>query len=190
MVSASAIALAMIFTWIEKSLVTKRYRQVEDLCLLLDSLFDAGAGEEYLARLVHASETSATQAAQIKDALVSDLKEILAEMTTQQIAAATANSQHLSDSMARTFAESLKDPITKISEAVDRVSGNQGDAVNKMLTDVLSSFSSQMQEMFGGQLRGMNEVLLKTSESIQIAAGKFDQMATNMESAGQGAVER
>lgn len=189
-VSASAIALAMLFTWIEKSLVTKLYRLVEELCLLIDSLFNAGAGEEYLARLVHASETSATQAAQIKDALVADLKEILTEMTTQQITAAANNSQQLADSMARTFAESLKDPITKISEAVDRVSSNQGDAVNRMLTDVLASFSSQMQEMFGGQLRGMNEVLLKTSESIQIAAGKFDQMAANMESAGQGAVEK
>lgn len=189
-VSASAITLAMLFTAIEKLLLTNRYRQVEELCLLVDSIFDSGAGEEYLARLVQASETSATQAAQIKDALVSDLKEILAEMTTQQIAAATANSQHFTESITRTFSESLKDPIVRISEAVDRVSGNQGDAVNKMLTDVLSSFSSQMQEMFGGQLSGMNEVLLKTSESIQIAAGKFDQMASNMENAGQGAVEK
>ena len=64
-VSAGAIALAMVSTWVEKSLVTKRYREVESLCQILDSLFDAGAGEEYLARLVEASETSATQAAQI-----------------------------------------------------------------------------------------------------------------------------
>jgi methyl-accepting chemotaxis protein len=189
-VSASAIALAMISTWVEKSLVTQRYRQVEELCVLIDSLFDAGAGEEYLARLVQASETSATQAAQIKDALVADLKEILAEVTKQQIAASSIHNQQLSESMARTFSESLKEPITRISEAVERVSGNQGDAVNRMLTDVLSSFSSQMQEMFGGQLRGMNEVLLKTSESIQLAAGKFDQMAANMQNAGQGAVEQ
>lgn len=189
-VSASAIALAMVSTWIEKSLVTKRYGQVEELCVLLDSLFDAGAGEEYLARLVLAAETNATQAAQIKDSLVSDLKEILAEMTKQQIAASATHSQQLSESMARTFSDSLKEPITRISEAVERVTGNQGDAVNKMLTDVLASFSSQMQDMFGGQLSGMNEVLLKTSESIQVAAGKFDQMAANMQSAGQGAVEQ
>jgi hypothetical protein len=187
-VSASAIALAMLSTWIEKSLVTHRYRQVEELCVLVDSLFDAGAGEEYLARLVQASETSATQAAQIKDALVADLKEILAEVTKQQISASAMHNQQLSESMARTFSESLKEPITRISDAVERVSGNQGDAVNRMLTDVLASFSSQMQEMFGGQLRGMNEVLLKTSESIRLAAGKFDQMAQNMQNAGQGAV--
>lgn len=190
MVSASAIALAMIATWAEKSLVTKRYRQVEELCVLIDGLFDAGAGEEYLARLVQASETQATQAAQIKDALVADLKEILAEMTQQQIAASATHNQQLSESMARTFAESLRDPMTRISEAVAHVSGNQGDAVSRLLTDVLSSFSSQMQDMFGGQLRGMNEVLFRTSESIQLAAGKFDQLAANIQSAGQGAVEQ
>ncbi len=189
-VSASAIALAMLATWVEKSLVTRRYRQVEELCVLIDSLFDAGAGEEYLARLVQASETSATQAIQIKDALVADLKAVLAELTHQQISAYAVQNQKLSDSMARTFSESLKEPITRISEAVERVSGNQGDAVNRMLTDVLASFSSQMQEMFGGQLKGMNEVLLQTSQSIQAASARFDQLAANMQDAGQGAVAR
>lgn len=59
-VSAAAIALAMLFTWIEKSLLTARYRQAEELRHLIDSLFDAGAGEEYLERLVAASETQAS----------------------------------------------------------------------------------------------------------------------------------
>ena len=50
-VSAAAIALAMLFTWIEKSLVAARYRQVEILRELVDSMFKGGAGEEYLERL-------------------------------------------------------------------------------------------------------------------------------------------
>ncbi len=62
-VSASAISLAMLFTWVEKSRVTSCYRQVEKLRELIDSLFKVGASEEYLERLVVASETSATQAA-------------------------------------------------------------------------------------------------------------------------------
>ena len=59
-VSAAAIALAMLFTWIEKALLTSRYQQAEALRHLIDSLFEAGAGEEYLERLVAASETQAT----------------------------------------------------------------------------------------------------------------------------------
>lgn len=62
-VSGAAIAMAMFFTWIEKSLVTARHRQVSRLIQMVDGLFDAGAGEEYLARLVAASEMQATQTA-------------------------------------------------------------------------------------------------------------------------------
>lgn len=188
-VSASAIALAMLFTWIEKSLVTKRFREVEGICRLIDSMFDAGAGEEYLARLVEASETSATQATQIKDSLVADLKEVLTELTRQQVEAAAQNNRHLSETLVQTFTDSLKDPINRISEAVERVSGNQGDAVSKLLTDVLSGFTAQMQDMFGGQLNGMTEVLQNTSLAIQTAASKFDDLAANLESAGKGATD-
>jgi len=188
-VSASAIALAMLFTWIEKSMVTARFRQVEKVCRLLDSMFDAGAGEEYLSRLVEASETSATQAMQIKDALVADLKEILSELTRQQVEAMAQNNQQLSATMVQTFTDGLKEPMERISMAVEQVGGNQGEAVNRLLTDVLSSFTTQMQEMFGGQLRGMNDVLQQTTHAIQEAAGKFDQLAGGLQDAGKVAVE-
>lgn len=188
-VSASAIALAMLFTWIEKSLVTARFRQVEKVCRLLDSMFDAGAGEEYLSRLVEASETAATQSTQLKDALVADLKEILSEMTRQQVDAMALNNRQLSETMVQTFTEGLKEPMERISTAVEKVGGNQGEAVNRLLTDVLSSFTTQMQDMFGGQLRGMNDVLQQTSKAIQEAASKFDQVAGGMQDAGKSAVE-
>lgn len=188
-VSAIAIALAMLFTWVEKSIVTARFRQVEKVCRLLDSMFDAGAGEEYLSRLVEASETAATQSTQLKDALVADLKEILSEMTRQQVEAMSANNRQLSDTMVQTFTDSLKEPMERISTAVEKVGGNQGEAVNRLLTDVLSGFTAQMQEMFGGQLSGMNDVLQQTALAIQQASSKFDQVAVGMQDAGKTAVE-
>lgn len=188
-VSASAITLAMLFTWIEKSLVTARFRQVEKVCRLLDSMFDAGAGEEYLSRLVEASETSATQSTQLKESLVADLKEILSEMTQRQVDAMSLNNRQLSETMVQTFTDSLKEPMERISTAVEKVGGNQGEAVNRLLTDVLSSFTSQMREMFGGQLQGMNDVLQQTSLTIKEAASKFDQLAGGMQDAGKNAVE-
>lgn len=184
-VSATAIGLAMLFTWIEKSLVTARFRQVEKVCRLLDSMFDAGAGEEYLSRLVEASETSATQSTHLKDALVADLKQILSEVTRQQVEAMAANNRQLSD----TFTQGLKEPLERISTAVESVSGNQGEAVNRLLTDVLSGFTTQMQDMFGGQLKGMNDVLQQTSVAVQEAASKFDQLAGGLQDAGRHAVD-
>lgn len=55
-VSASAIALAMLFTWVEKTMLTARYLQVEELQHFIDGLFEAGSGQESLERLVVATE--------------------------------------------------------------------------------------------------------------------------------------
>lgn len=181
-ISAFAIFLAMACTWWTNRELTLRYRQVEGLCQLIDSFFDAGAGEEYLARLVEASETSATQATQLKDALVTDLKEILTELTERQI-------REMSSGIGQTFADGMREPMERISKAVEGVGANQGEAVNRMLTDVLSNFSERMEKMFGGQLNGMNELLAQTTQAMQATATRFDQLAANMDTAGQKAAE-
>lgn len=179
----------MLFTWIEKSLVTSCYRQVEELRQIIDSLFDAGAGEEYLERLVVASETNATQARHIKDALVADLKEILTGLTTQQVEAHARNTGQISVDVGKAIGEHLGAPMAEIATAVKSVSANQGDAVNRMLTDVLAGFSSQMKDMFGSQMTGMTDLLKETSESMRATADRFGQLAANMDSAGQKTVE-
>lgn len=178
-VSAIAIGLAMLCTWWTNRELTLHYRQVEQLCQLIDSFFDAGAGEEYLARLVEASETSATQATHLKDALVTDLKEILTERQIRE----------MSSGIGQSFADSLREPMERISKAVEGVGANQGDAVNRMLTDVLSNFSQRMEEMFGGQLHGMNELLTQTTQAMQATASRFDQLTANMDMAGQKSAE-
>ncbi|MEK6750353.1 MAG: anti-phage ZorAB system protein ZorA [Pseudomonadota bacterium] len=181
-VSAIAIFLAMLCTWWTNRELTLRYRQVEQLCQLIDSFFDAGAGEEYLARLVEASETSATQSIQLKDALVTDLKQILTELTERQI-------REMSSGIGQSFADGMREPMERISRAVEGVGANQGDAVNRMLTDVLSNFSTRMEEMFGGQLRGMSDLLTKTAQAMQATATRFDQLSSNMSTVGQNAAE-
>lgn len=181
-VSAIAIGLAMLTTWWTNRELTLRYGQVERLCQLIDSFFDAGAGEEYLARLVEASETSATQNTQLKDALVTDLKEILTELTERQI-------REMSSGIGQSFADSLREPMDRISKAVEGVGANQGDAVNRMLTDVLSDFSARMEKMFGGQLSGMSELLAQTAQAMQVSASSFDKLAANISTAGQNATE-
>ncbi len=188
-VSAAAIFLAMLFTWIEKSRMASLYKQVEKLRELIDSLFKMGAGEEYLERLVAASETSATQAAQIKDALVADLKEILTTLTTRQIEAQSAHTGQISGDVGRAIIDNLGAPMREISEAVKGVSSNQGDAVNRMLTDVLAGFSAKMEESFGGQTKGLTDLLGQTSEAMRSTALQFSQLAVNMDAAGTGTVD-
>lgn len=173
---------------------TGRYRQVEELCQIIDSLFEAGAGEEYLERLVRASETQATQAMQIKDALVVDLKQVMGELlaaqTQQQIAAQDRHAAQISAEVGQAIAQSLGGPIADIATAVKSTSANQGEAVNRMLTDVLANFSDRMQGLFGGQMQGMSDLLRQTSEAMQQTAAQFAQLASGMDAAGQTAVDK
>ena len=187
--SGAAIALAMLVTTIEKFTVNSRYIEVEALCGLIDSLFDAGAGEEYLQRLVEASETSATQAMQMKESLVTDLKQVLTELAQQQIATMTATSSQLGQAITTSLTEGLAEPLTRISDAVQTVGNSQGEAVNRLLTDVLGGFSAQMENMFGSQMRGMNEMLMQTANTIQMASQRFEQLAGQIQQAGSGAAD-
>jgi MotA/TolQ/ExbB proton channel family len=65
LVSALAITLAMVFTWIEKALLTSRYRQVEELQQRLDALFTPQGGVPYLERLTLATEMQTALSYQI-----------------------------------------------------------------------------------------------------------------------------
>ena len=86
LISAAAIAAAMLVTFIEKLILAGLYRKAEEIAHAIDAQFDAGAGEEYLARLVTASEASASQSKILKDALVKELGDILRELTASQLA--------------------------------------------------------------------------------------------------------
>lgn len=188
-VSGTAIALAILVTAIEKFTVNRRYTDMEALCGLIDSLFDAGAGEEYLQRLVEASETSATQTMQMKESLVTDLKQVLTELTQQQIATMTTTSSNLGQVISSSLTEGLAEPLTRISDAVQAVGTSQGEAVNKLLTDVLGGFTAQMDSMFGSQMRGVNDMLVQAANTIQSASLRFEQLAGQMQQAGAGAAD-
>ena len=188
-VSLTAIGMAMWITWLEKRTINGLYTELDELCGLIDSLFEAGAGEEYLQRLVDASETSATQAMQMKESIVTDLKQVLTELTNQQIATMTATSQQLSQSIGDSITQGLVDPLTRISEAVQTVGNSQGEGVTKLLTDVMSRFVTEMDGMFGSQMRGMNEMLVQTASTIQDASQRFEQLANQIQQAGSGAAD-
>jgi hypothetical protein len=187
--SAAAITLAILFTLIEKLLLNACYRKVEAIQRSVDRLFDAGVGEEYLERLVTASETSATQAIQIKDALVADLKQILTEVTTRQVEASARDSKEISNRVAQVIVERLGGPIDTISEAVRYVGASQGEAIHAMLADVLVRFSDQMHAMFGGQMSGVSELLTQTTSAMEQTAARFDRLAASVESAGKNTTD-
>jgi len=193
LMSACAIGLAMLTTLIEKLIVTARIKQVEELCQLLDSLFQSGAGEEYLARLVKAGESSATQTAHLKDALVSDLKTMLSELIEQQgkeIAVSfNKSSQESSGQIATAISDGLTEPMRRIAAAVNTTTDNNGEVVSRALNEALITFSQKMEDMFGGQMGGMNELLQQTTTAMQTTVSRFDELAGNLGKAGTDAAD-
>lgn len=93
--SLFAIVFAMLTTYFEKRRLSELYIKVEHIQKILDETFRAGVGEEYLARLVAASEESSSQTRILKDALVTDLKQILTDLTEKQIQASTQSTARL-----------------------------------------------------------------------------------------------
>lgn len=181
LVSAAAITLAMIITFIEKLVVARLNAGVEKIVQLLDALFEGGAGEEYLARLVKASESSSNQTASL---LKGELKQMLAELSEKQIAAANAASSALGDRIVGSIEAGLKGPLAEIAESFKGVRSDQEAAVQSLLTNVLQGFSQQMKELFGNQITGINSLQQETIQALQAAVVTLEQMASNVEASG------
>lgn len=196
LVSASAIALAMIVTLFEKLLLAALYRRTEDIAHAIDACFETGAGEEYLSRLVKASEESASQSKILKDALVKELGELLRELTSAQIAegreqqalaaeAARQNNFALGNAIAESIQQGLRGPLEEIAATVKTASGDQSASAVRMLQEVMTSFSQRLNDLFGGQISGLNELNQQTARSIQEAVGTLHALVSNIEASSQ-----
>ena len=93
--SGLAIFAAIVVTWREKKIVTDCYIALETLNVSLDRLFEEGVGEDYLYRLVRASEKNSANTAALKDALIEDLSKLMHEVADKQISAVSASNQNI-----------------------------------------------------------------------------------------------
>ena len=192
LVSASAIGAAMLVTFLEKLLLSSLYRRIEKIAQDIDACFVAGAGEEYLSRLVRASEDSASQSKILKDALVNELGTLLRELTKQQIESSQQQQQRLLEDMKASARENnqalgdaingvFREPLEKIAGAVQVASGEQSAMTTTMLQDVMSQFSARLNELFGGQISGLNELNQQTARSMQEAVSTLQALVQNIE---------
>ncbi|MDO9053349.1 MAG: hypothetical protein Q7U37_05390 [Gallionella sp.] len=186
LVSAVAITLAMVVTFIEKLVLTRLNAQVEKLAQLLDSLFESGAGEEYLARLVKASESSSMQTAGL---LQGELKQMLTELTEKQIAATHAGTVALGDRITASIEASMKAPLTEISNALKNAGHDQGAALQAMLASMFENFNHQMKDLFGGQAADMSSLQKQTIDALQSTVVSMEHMVGNVGAAGQRSAE-
>jgi hypothetical protein len=210
-ISATAITAAMVVTLLEKLLLSALYRKTEEIAQGIDARFDAGAGEEYLSRLVKSSEESASQAKMLKDSLVSELGELLRELTQAQVSASREQQDHLAQRMTDTahlqveaaradnkelgtvIAESIQNslygPMQDLANTVKSASGDQSANTGRMLQDVMTSFSQRLNDLFGGQIAGLSDLNQQTAKSIQDAVSTLQALVTNIEESSKRSTE-
>ncbi|GHT92100.1 hypothetical protein AGMMS49545_09130 [Betaproteobacteria bacterium] len=210
-VSALAITLAMLATWVEKSLVTLAYRQAAGLAERIDSLFESGVEEEYLSRLVVASEHSARQAGDLQQALTGGLQKSLGAMLAEQQAAQKAQAEamrqvmqematNLSNTLGQTLGRSvadavgqtLREPLSRmaaaVESAVDKATASQGEVTARTLEPLLLSFANRMEGQAGQGEAGLKNLLAKNAESLNRMAGELGKVVARIEHMGQSAV--
>jgi len=189
--SAVAIFASILVTWLEKLSIAKCYKYLEKFTAALDSLYESGVGEEYLASLVKSSNESATQARHLKESLVTDLRDMLLKLAESQkvenerLAATLSTTyresgQQFAEQVSGAIENSLKSPLDKIAGAVQTASGDQSGMVQNMLQDVLTAFMAKLDTTFGQQFTSLNDMMGQTVGAIQTMQTGFAALLQDM----------
>ena len=189
-VSTAAIVSAILITIVEKYLVKVLTADVQELVQTIDQLYDAGASEDYLARLVKATEDSSAQTRVLKDALVQELGDLLRELTAAQIKASSENTGTLGATIGQSIKDSLNEPMKALGEIVKGASGDQSATASKLLQEVMTSFSQKLSDLVGSQISDINRLNQETSVSIKEAMGEIQKLVSSLENSGQKAAEQ
>ncbi|WP_374981633.1 type I Zorya anti-phage system protein ZorA1 [Pseudomonas solani] len=191
-----SILASIAVTLTEKWRLGRCYQHLEGLTESIDGLFDSGVGEEYLAELVKSSNESSIQTRQLKDSLVTDLREMLQNLVDTQVreslkladtltASYRDSGQVLAEQIGGAIENSLKAPLEQIAGAVQSASGEQSGQVQSLLTDVLTAFMSKLESTFGQQFSGLHEMLGQSVAAMQSMQQGFNSLVEDMRSAGE-----
>lgn len=193
MASGLAILTAMLITFFEKSWLRKCYAQLQRLNTAIDNAFTFDeSGEEYLAKLLKSSQANEANARQLKDSLVNELQVMMTNLVQENKKNQAAFASQLSESYAQvgistatqigeSIESTLKEPLDKIASSVQQVSGDQGAAVQDLMTDVLTAFMGKLETTFGGQMTGMSEMMTQSVTAMREMQSGFSQLITDMQ---------
>lgn len=192
MASGLAILIAMLITWKEKFWLRECYERLEQLTTTIDLKFDPDeTSEEYLSQLLKSSQANETNARQLKDSLVNDLKTMMTNLidenkknqlafTAQLTESYSKTSKEMADQIGQSISENLQAPLEKIASSVQQVSGDQSSAVQELMTDVLTAFMTKLESTFGSQMNGMSEMMTQSVSAMKEMQLGFTQLITDM----------
>lgn len=188
--SGIAIGCAMFVVFFSKLTLAYFYLLVERLNHAIDSLYSTGAGEEYLSRLVKASESNEVHTAQLKDALVEDLSKMMTNLVDRQIAAHETATRSLGERIGESISSSLAEPMKRMGDAIEQTSKGNGDQVTGMLETLLTGFMAKLEDTFGGQMRGINEQMQKSIDAMTAVQGSLQSLLADIKNTNEQATNQ
>lgn len=188
--SAIAIGCAMVVTFASRFCLAMFYRLVERLCHAIDSLYETGAGEEYLSRLVLASEKSEAHSAQLKQALVEDLTQLMTNLVERQIQAQAESNRALGSHIGDAITGTLAGPLKQMTEAMETSSKGNTQAVSGMLETMLAGFMSKLEDTFGGQMRGIHDQMNRSVGMMTTVQEALQKLVQDINTSNEQAASR
>lgn len=188
--SGAAIGCAMVVVFISRLVLAYFYRLVEHLTHGIDSLYATGAGEEYLARLVSASEQSEANTAQLKDALVEDLTKLMNNLIDRQIAAHEDVTRSLGERIGESISTAIAEPMKRVGDAMEATSKGNGDQVTTMLETLLTGFMAKLEDTFGGQMRGINEQMQRSMNAMTAVQTSLEALLSDIKTTNEHAADQ
>lgn len=178
LISASAIAAAMVVTFLEKLLLAALYGRTEAIAHAIDARFDTGAGEDYLSRLVQASQEAAVQGRSLKDALVKELAEHMHAQTERQISG-------LATAITGSIEKGLQGPLQQIAAAVQAASGGQGAQLTAQMGEVMGRFGDRLDAVLSDQAVTLHAHQQQAGESVQATLAAMRELMEGMAANGR-----
>lgn len=188
--SGVAIACAMAVVFLSRLVLAYFYRLVDHLNQGIDGLYSTGAGEEYLARLVKASEQSSANTAQLKDVLVEDLTKLMTNLVERQISAHEASSVALGNYIGESISTAIAEPMKRVSDAMEVTTRGNGEQVNTMLETLLTGFMAKLEDTFGGQMRGINEQMQRSMDSMASVQASLQGLLSDIKQTNEHAANQ
>jgi MotA/TolQ/ExbB proton channel family len=172
--SGIAIFIAIAITFFEKNTINNCYKLIEETSNNLDKLYKAGVGEDYLARLVKATETATRNSVNLKDVLVENL-EIMMEKQSKVIG--------------MSIAESLTGPIDKLMLIVNKASGDQSEVIKNLVDSLMNTFIAKIDSAFGTQIDAVNQAIFRSTTIMESVENAMRNLIEDISLAGQNAVK-
>lgn len=185
--SGVAIGCAMAVVFISRLTLAFFYSRVEILTQTIDGLYSTGAGEEYLSRLVGASERNEANTAQLKDALVEDLNKMMTNLVDRQIAAQEVATVALGDRIGQGIITGIAEPMKKFGDAMEANARGNGQQVEGMLETLLTGFMAKLEDTFGGQMRGINEQMQRSMDVMTSVQASLQSLLSDIKSTNEHA---